>query len=110
MPKAKPDNSAQTPLVEAIKLPVGILIDDTRHKEVELRPITLGESYEASFKARETDLQALVDLACMTHVPALGRCLSYDELAGCSRQDGREIEQARMRLEKKEQRQATTSA
>jgi hypothetical protein len=108
MTKAK--ESSATDIVEKQTLPIGILIDGVRHKKVELRPITVGQSYAASMNARETDLQVLVDLAAMTHVPALGRALTYDELDAASRQDGRELEIARMVLEKKEREQATKSA
>lgn len=107
MTKAK---ESATALCESITLPVGILVDGKRHVDVELTPITVGQSYAASMSARETDLQVLVDLAAMTHVPALGRSLTYDELDTASRQDGRELEVARMVLEKKERDAATKSA
>ena len=97
-------------LCEVVTLPVGILVDGKRYTDVELKPITVGQSYAASMNARETDLQVLVDLAAMTHVPALSRSLTYDELDAASRQDGRELEVARMVLEKKERDQATKSA
>ena len=108
MTKAKEKQSAT--LCEFATLPVGIVVDGTRYKDVELTPITVGQSYAASMNARETDLQVLVDLAAMTHVPALGRSLTYDELDTASRQDGRELEVARMVLEKKERDVATKSA
>ena len=107
MTKAK---ESATALCESVTLPVGILVDGTRYREIELTPITVGQSYAASMSARETDLQVLVDTAAMTHVPALGRRLSYDELDQASRQDGREIEMARLVLEKKERDAATRSA
>lgn len=97
-------------LCKFVTLPVGILVEGKRYTDVELMPITIGQSYAASMNARETDLQGLVDLAAMTHVPALGRSLTYDELNTASRQDGRELEVARMVLEKKERDQATKSA
>ncbi|MEG9304678.1 hypothetical protein [Psychrobacter celer] len=100
----------QVEIIEAVKLPVGIKIDGTRHTDVELHPITIGQSYEASMTARATDLQALVDLAVMTYVPKLGRHLTYDEAANASRQDGQRLEMARLALEKKEREQATASA
>lgn len=106
------DNQQTDPIAikEPVILPVGIIIDGTRHTEVELRPITIGQSYEASMNARETDLQVLVDTAVMTHVPKLGRHLTYDEVANASRQDGNRLEIARLMLEKKERDQATASA
>lgn len=100
----------QIEIKEPVKLPVGILIDGKRHKDVELRPITIGQSYEASMNARENDLQVLVDTAVMTYVPKLGRHLTYDEAANASRQDGQRLELARMALEKKEREAVTESA
>lgn len=103
----------QTDLIvikESVTLPVGIVIDGVRHTEVELRPITIGQSYEASMNARETDLQVLVDTAAMTYVPTLKRSLTYDEVANASRQDGNRLEIARLTLEKKERDAATASA
>lgn len=108
MTKAK-ENPA-TDIIEKVTLPVGICIDGVRYTKVELRPITVGQSYAASMNARETDLQVLVDLAVMTHVSTLGRALTYDELDSASRQDGQRLEIARMALEKKEREQATKSA
>lgn len=95
---------------ESVTLPVGIIIDGVRHTEVELRPITIGQSYEASMNARASDLQVLVDTAVMTYVPKLMRHLTYDEVANASRQDGNRLETARLLLEKKERDQATASA
>ena len=94
---------------EVVTLPVGIVIDGKRYKDVELSPITVGQSYAASMTARETDLQVLVDMAAMTYVPALGRGFNYDELESASRQDGQRLEVARMALEKKERDQAAKS-
>lgn len=103
--------TADTPeIVEKAKLPVGVLIKGTRHKDVELRPITMGQSYSASMLARETDLQALVDLSVMTYVPQLDRHLTYDEVDSLSRQDGQKLEHARMMMEKKERDAASTSS
>lgn len=106
------DNQQTDPIAikVPVTLPVGVVIGGTRYTEVELRPITIGQSYEASMNARETDLQVLVDMAVMTHVPKLGRCLTYDEMANASRQDGNRLEVARLQLEKKERDAATVSA
>ncbi|AOY43469.1 MULTISPECIES: hypothetical protein [unclassified Psychrobacter] len=107
---AEKETQSATTLCEFVKLPVGILVDGKRYHDIELTPITVGQSYAASMNARETDLQVLVDLATMTHVPALGRALTYDELDSASRQDGQRLEIARIALEKKEREQATKSA
>lgn len=97
------DNVTTTPeIVEKVTLPVGVAINGKRHVNVELRPVTLGASYEAQMTARETDLIALIDLATMIHVPELGRTLSYDETHGMSRQDSHKIDHHRVLLEKKE--------
>lgn len=100
----------QIEIKEPVKLPVGIKIEGQRYRDVELRPITIGQSYEASMNARENDLQVLVDTAVMTYVPKLGRHLTYDEAANASRQDGQRLELARMALEKKEREAVTESA
>ena len=109
MTKAKETQGAPS-IVEHVKLPVGILVDGKRYKDVELTPITTGASYEAQMMARETDLIGLIDLAAMTYVPELRRGLTHDELHNASRQDGNKLEQGRMMLEKKEREQATKSA
>nr|WP_313976124.1 hypothetical protein [uncultured Psychrobacter sp.] len=107
---AEKETQSATTLCEFVKLPVGIMVDGKRYHDIELTPITIGQSYEASMNARSTDLQALVDLAVMTYVPKLGRHLTYDEAANASRQDGQRLEMARLALEKKEREQATASA
>lgn len=103
------ETQSATTLCEFVKLPVGVLVDGKHYHDIELTPITVGQSYAASMNARASDLQVLVDLATMTHVPELGRSLSYDELAAASRQDGQRLEIARIALEKKEREQATKS-
>lgn len=110
MTKATAKTTDTPEIVEKIALPVGILIKGKRYNKVELRPISLGQSYDASMNARETDLQVLVDLSVMTYVPELERSLTYDELHSASRQDGSKLEVARIVLEKKEREQATVSA
>lgn len=111
MTKAAAKTTTDTPEIkQSTTLPIGVLIKGVRYKEVEVRPITLGQSYEASMTARENDLQVLVDLSVMTYVPQLDRHLTYDEVDSLSRQDGQRLEQARMMMEKKERDAASTSS
>lgn len=111
MTKAKATTETATPeIIEKVTLPVGIVIKDVRYKDIEVRPISMGQSYAASMMARETDLQVLVDLSVMTYVPQLDRHLTYDEVDSLSRQDGQRLEMARMMMEKKERDAASTSS
>lgn len=106
----KAQETAAPEVVEKVTLPVGVTIKGVRYKDVEVRPITMGQSYSASMLASETDLQVLVDLSVMTYVPQLERHLSYAEVDSLSRQDGQKLEYARAMMEKKERDAASTSA
>lgn len=104
MTKAVPE------VIEKVKLPVGVNINGKCYKDVELRPVTIGASYESQVNARETDLLAILDLSVMIYVPKLERNLTYDEVHSMSRQDGLRIDRHRVLLEKKEREQATQLA
>lgn len=97
-------------LSETLNLPVGLLIDGTRHKQVTIQPLTVGDSYKAVASADEGQLLQVVEQCQQINIDGLNRNPSYDELMSASAQDGRAINHAIVMLEKKEREQAAVTS
>ena len=98
------------PLSTKVTLPIGIEINGKRHKEVTVKTMTVLESYQAASSAKDGEFLGLHDTAAQTTIDALGRTLTYGELANASKLDGDAINNAKFELEKKEKEQANESA
>lgn len=87
-------------------LPVGIVVDGKRYKDVTVQTLTAGENYTAITLANEGDQIYLIELAASTIVHGLGRPMTYEELANASRQDLHKLQEMMSTVEKKERKLA----